>query len=103
MFHPFRTTLFHPVRTLAAAATGAAVAYLFDPEQGEKRRAEVTGQLRTQFERVKPASGVTETTGAESPDPEKVDPAITSDSVPAEPAISTGAAGFPDIDPTTTP
>ena len=40
--------MFRPrIRTLLAAGIGAAAAYLWDPEQGEQRRAKITEQFRS--------------------------------------------------------
>ncbi|MBI2708963.1 MAG: YtxH domain-containing protein [Actinobacteria bacterium] len=53
LFHPFRTTLRHPIRTLTAAAAGAALAYFLDPDKGEDRRAQLQDQVKGQLDKAK--------------------------------------------------
>ena len=74
--------LFRPrLRTLAAVGVGAALAYLWDPDQGPDRRARLGEQLR----------GLTQGTGADATSP-WIDPAA-----PTPTEVRSAATGGPAV------
>lgn len=91
--------MFRPrLRTLAVAGVGAALAYLFDPENGPERRAKLSEQLRSFTEGAGGDATTPWADGAATPPSEVRNaatggPALTDEAVAAATPVVTGANG----------